>query len=70
MERVEIEEGAAFGAAVLAGVGAGVWPTVDAACDAIVRTADSADPIPENVEILRAAYTRFQKIYGALKTIQ
>ena len=28
------EEGAAYGAALLAGVGGGVWPTVDDACDA------------------------------------
>ena len=38
VETVTAEEGAAYGAALLAGVGAGVWPTVDEACDAVVHT--------------------------------
>ena len=37
VETVAAEEGAAYGAAILAGVGAGVWPTVDEACDAVVH---------------------------------
>ena len=37
VETVDADEGAAYGAAILAGVGAGVWPTVDEACDALVR---------------------------------
>ena len=37
VEIVEAEEGAAYGAALLAGVGGGVWRTVDEACDAVVR---------------------------------
>jgi hypothetical protein len=36
---VEAEEGAAYGAAILAGVGARRWATVDEACDAVVRVA-------------------------------
>src|SRR5215471_18009695 len=39
VELVEAEEGAAYGAAILAGVGARHWNTVDEACDAIVRVA-------------------------------
>ena len=34
VEIVEAEEGAAYGAALLAGVGGGVWRTVEEACDA------------------------------------
>ncbi len=34
VEIVEAEEGAAYGAALLAGVGGGAWPSVDAACEA------------------------------------
>ncbi len=43
VEIVEAEEGAAYGAALLAGVGAGVWKTVDAACDGVVRVATRID---------------------------
>jgi xylulokinase len=35
VEMVEAEEGAAYGAALLAGVGAGMWASVDAACAAV-----------------------------------
>jgi xylulokinase len=36
VEIVEAEEGAAYGAAILAGVGAGTWKSVDEACSAVV----------------------------------
>ena len=44
VETVQAEEGAAYGAAILAGVGAGLWPSVDAACDDIVRAAGRTEP--------------------------
>ena len=37
VDTVQADEGAAYGAAILAAVGIGLWPTVDAACDALVR---------------------------------
>ena len=43
VEIVTAEEGAAYGAAILAGVGAGRWKSVDEACDAVV-TDRSAGP--------------------------
>ena len=43
------DEGAAYGAAILAAVGIGLWPTVDAACDALVRGAAETMPQPEVV---------------------
>ena len=46
VEIVEAEEGAAYGAAILAGVGAKIWPSVDAACDAVVRVVHRVQPNP------------------------
>jgi xylulokinase len=66
---VAAEEGAAFGAALLAGVGVGIWPSVDAACDAVVRIADHLGPNAESVKILAQQYERFKQIYPALKPI-
>ena len=66
---VVAEEGAAFGAALLAGVALGIWASVDAACDAVVRIADHAEPNAESVRILARQYERFKQIYPALKTI-
>ena len=69
VEIVEAEEGAAYGAALLAAVGAGVWPTVDAACAAAVRVASRIDPQPDAVSTLRASYAAFRRMYPATRQI-
>ena len=69
VEVVEAEEGAAYGAAILAGVGAGGWKSVDEACDAVVRTASEIRPNPQNAEILDRAYQGYRRIYPALRQI-
>jgi xylulokinase len=60
-------EGAAYGAALLAGVGIGVWPSVDAACKACVRLGERTRPRREAVAGYGAAYERFGALYRALK---
>jgi xylulokinase len=70
VETVAAEEGAAYGAAILAGVGAGVWPSVDAACEAVVRTADTTAPRPGDVEMLNARYAEYQRVYPALRSLR
>jgi xylulokinase len=69
VERVEAEEGAAYGAAILAGVGAGIWPSVDSACDAVVKAKDRVNPVPANVKTMAASYQAYRRVYPALKTI-
>ena len=69
VETVEAEEGAAYGAALLAGVGAGVWKTVDAACDSVVRVATRVSPNATDRATLARQYERFRKLYPALKTV-
>lgn len=64
-----IEEGAAYGAAILAGVGAGMWPSVEAACEAVVRVAERVEPDAGNVATLNAQYARYRRIYPAMKSI-
>jgi len=59
-------EGAAYGAALLAGVGAGVWPTVEAACETAVRVTGITTPGPEKA-IYEAFYSRYRTLYPALK---
>jgi xylulokinase len=66
---VVAEEGAAYGAALLAGVGAGSWPSVDAACDAVVRIANRVAPNLESSTLLDKQYARFKAIYPALRSI-
>ena len=69
VEIVEAEEGAAYGAAILAGVGAGVWSSVDAACAAAVRVASCVNPHPAAITTLNASYSAFRRIYPATRDV-
>jgi xylulokinase len=69
VELVEAEEGAAYGAAILAGVGARHWNTVDEACDAIVRVAVRVAPQAESCKLLQKNYSVYRRIYPALRAI-
>jgi xylulokinase len=66
---VQAEEGAAYGAALLAGVGAGVWPSVDAACDAVVRVAHQTPADPGTVRVMGESYAKYRRIYPALQSV-
>jgi xylulokinase len=66
IEVVQAEEGAAYGAAILAGVGAGAWRSVDEACDAVVKTALEIPPDATKAAILDQAYRTYRRIYPAL----
>jgi xylulokinase len=57
-------EGAAQGAAILAAVGASWFPTVDEACDTLVRIVGATEP-PEATGYVDA-YERYQELYPAL----
>jgi xylulokinase len=69
VETVEAEEGAAYGAALLAGVGGGAWPTVDDACVAVVHVANRFEPERSAVELMERRYKAFRKLYPALRSI-
>jgi xylulokinase len=64
---VNTTEGAAFGAALLAGVGAGAWNDVQAACRQAVKITGSTRPEPFQVEAYRKAYPLYRELYPALK---
>jgi len=66
VEIVEAEEGAAYGAALLAGVGVEVWQTVDAACDEVVRVKTRVAQNSDNVRRLNRQYKAFRALYSAL----
>ncbi len=70
VELVEAEEGAAYGAALLAGVGAGLWPSVDAACAAVVRVRAEVAPDPTAIEVLDRTYAAFRALYPALRDVR
>ena len=67
VELLEAEEGGAFGAALLAGTGVGAWDSVEAACAATVRVAETIEP--KNAAVMDEAYKRYRRIYPALREI-
>ena len=64
---VNTTEGAAYGAALLAGVGAGEWEDVPSACAAVIRTTGQTQSDPAQVEAYRKAYPIYQELYPGLK---
>jgi xylulokinase len=69
VDLVAAEEGAAYGAALLAGVGAGVWQSVDGACATAVHVAKRVDPIGKKVDLMTRRYEEYRKLYPALRGI-
>lgn len=68
IEIVEAEEGAAYGAAILAAVGAKHFASVDQACDAVVRVATRVKPSSDS-GFLQRNYGTFRRVYPALRQL-
>jgi xylulokinase len=66
---INTTEGAAYGAALLAGVGAGAWPDVDTACEASISITGSATPQADQVAAYASLYQTYTDLYPALKSI-
>lgn len=64
---VNSTEGAAFGAALLAGVGAGFWPSVEVACQETIRPVTRTEPDPARVSTYAACYGVYKGLYPALR---
>jgi xylulokinase len=61
---LEVDEGPAFGAAILAGVGVGVWPDVGTACRSVVRRKAEWTPSGASYEKVVEQYRR---LYGSVR---
>ena len=70
LERMAVEEGAAYGAALLGGVAGGVWPDVPAAVAACVRPRDLVEPDPAWTAAYAEGYGRFRAAYPALRALR
>lgn len=63
--RVISADAAALGAAMVAGLGSGVYADSEAAIDAAVRPAPTVQPIPRHHETYEAVYDRYQAVLGS-----
>jgi xylulokinase len=64
---VNSTEGAAYGAALLAGVGSGHWPSVDAACEDTIQITGYVRPNSEATHKYEEVYSLYRELYPALK---
>jgi len=64
---INIEQGPAFGAAIIAGVGAGVFSDFEAIVEELVDVVKTVEPVAENVEKYNHNYEIYQNLYGDLK---
>ncbi|MGE4550599.1 MAG: xylulokinase, partial [Opitutales bacterium] len=65
-ELLNATEGAAYGAALLAAVGVGVYDSVEAACETCIRVTDQTEVGPDK-DVYAEFYPRYQALYPALK---
>jgi xylulokinase len=64
---VNTTEGAAYGAALLAGVGNGTWASVPEACDACIEVTGRHRPAGDAVAVYRRRYPLFRELYERLE---
>jgi xylulokinase len=64
---VAADEGAAFGAALMAAVGCGGFESVEEACSRSIQLTNHTGPIAENVKRYADYYGVYRSLYGALK---
>ena len=66
--RVGVDEGPAYGAAILASVGVGMFDSVEDACRLLVKeTGSVVNPCAERVEIYRRLHSLYRPLYSALR---
>ena len=66
---IENEEGPAMGAAMLAAVACGEYPTVETIADQCVKVIETIEPDPVLVEKYELCYQKFQQLYPACKDV-
>ena len=67
VKTMKSNEGPAFGAAILSGVGAGLYKSVEDACSELIKTNTVYIPIPENKEKYDGIYQIYKTLYSNLK---
>jgi xylulokinase len=67
--RMSVDEGSAFGAALLGGVAGGMFADVGEAVEACVRVRDQIDPEPGWLDLYSERRERFRALYPALKAV-
>jgi len=67
VDKINSEEGPAFGAAILAAVGCGKYSSVEEATEKLIKVIDTTEQDPEIVERYNKKYEIFKQLYPSLK---
>ena len=67
LHTINTGEGGALGAAILAMVGAGLYPDVKTACERIIKNESEIKPDMKNFKIYQSKFEKYKKAYKALK---
>ncbi len=70
IERTMVEEGAAYGAALLGGVAGGTFADAHEAVEACIRVRDTVDPDPAWQRVYEDGYAHFRALYPALRHLE
>jgi xylulokinase len=70
LERTEVEEGSAYGAALLAGVSNGVFGDAREAVSRCVRIRDRIEPNEAWARVYDEGYARYRALYPAVKSVE
>lgn len=65
---LEVEQGPAYGVALLAAVGDGVFSNIQEACSATIQVADETPPDRAAVKVYNRLFPIYQDLYGSLKS--
>ena len=63
---INVDEGPAYGAALLATVGTGMYGSIEEACDATIRVVDTCEPDPARSAQYDPWFAEYQRAYQAL----
>ena len=64
---INVDEGPAYGVALLAGVGTGVWSSVPEACNAAIEVVDTVAADRERIAFYNRGYLAYQNLYAQLE---
>jgi xylulokinase len=67
LSTINVDEGPGLGAALLAGVGAGLYSSVEEACSVVIKVMSSTAVIQENAAVYEKYYDIYRELYPALK---
>jgi xylulokinase len=64
---INVDEGPAFGVALLAGVGVGIYPSVEKACRSTIKVVSDTVPDQQASNVYAGYYPVYRSLYQSLK---